>query len=327
MRQHTQAGRRALGVALAVLLPAMGASAEPPGQGDPAAMPEAKVSADGRCSMGATVLIGLASGGTARPLVCLAVLRAGDEKECWSLVDTSRVRPFADAWRDWVTDEKPIQSDPLEVEAYARTLILAHWTDAAALDKAARRDLTYVQLFREAAKYRGQIVRISGRMKRIRRYDDPPELARQAGISHIYEGWLFNDDFGVNPVCCIFTDLPDGLRVAEKMEEHVDFAGYFFKRYRYKAGDTPKPNQWRDAPLLIGRVVAVLPRAARASDEWGRPLLALFLSLVGGTVAFVVLLTLWLRRGDDRVHRRLKVVTQRPFEHIEDAGDGPAGTR
>ncbi len=213
-----------------------------------------------------------------------------------------------------MTDEKPILDDPNEADAYAQTLALAHWTDTAALDKAARRDLTYVQLFREPAAYRGQIVRIAGRMKRIRRYDDPLEKARLAGVAHIYEGWLFNDDFGANPVCCVFTDLPDGLRVSEKMEERVEFAGYFFKRYRYKAADTTGPNQWRDAPLLIGRVVAVLPHAPDTAADWGRPLLPVFLALVGGTIAFVVVLSVWLNRGDHHVRRRLTAVTPRTFE-------------
>jgi hypothetical protein len=254
-------------------------------------------------------------------------LGAGDERQYWTVVDTSRVRPFPDAWRDWVTDEKPIQSDALEVEAYAQTLVLAHTTDTAALEKAARSDLTFVQLFHEPARYRGEIVRIKGRLKRVRRYNDPPEKARQAGVSHVYEGWLFNDDFGANPVCCVFTDLPEGLRVAETMEERVEFVGYFFKRYRYKAGDTPKPNQWRDAPLLIGRFASVTPvRDGATSENWGRSLGSIFFALIGGSAAGVVLLTLWLRRGDDRVRRKLTDVTRRPFEPYADSGGDSAAT-
>jgi hypothetical protein len=303
---------------LATLLTASAAPSQPPadpplfdGREVPAA---AMANADGRCSLGATALFGLAAGGDARPLACLAVLRAGEEKACWTIVDTSKVRPFPDAWREWVHDETPIRSDRLEVDAYAGTLLLAHWTDAAALGKAARRDLTYWQLFREPAKYRGQIVRIGGRMKRIRRYDDPPERAREGGVGRLYEGWLFNGDFGANPVCCVFTDLPEGLRVAETMEENVEFAGYFFKRYRYKAGDTPGPNEWRDAPLLIGRIVTVVPQNAAAPEQWGRPLLPLFLSLVAGSIVLVIVLTLWLRRGDDRVRRRLAAAVRQPFD-------------
>ena len=320
MCRRVQAVACLLSTGLTLLVTARVAVADPPAEPD-AAVPEVLKSADGRCSLGATALFGIATAGDVRPLACLAVLQAGDERQCWTLVDTARVRPFADAWRDWVTDEKPIQSDPLEVEAYAQTLILAHTTATKALEKHARADLTFVQLFREPAKYRGEVVRIGGRMKRIRRYDDPPERARQAGISHIYEGWLFNDDFGANPVCCVFTDLPEGLRVAETMEEKVDFVGYFFKRYRYKAGDTPKPNQWRDAPLIIGRVASVSPmRNASTTDDWGRTLAPIFLSLIGGTAAFVVLLTLWLRRGDDRARRRLTDVTRRQFEPRAESG-------
>ncbi len=352
MGQQPRAGRRALWAALAALLPAGPVVAQAPPKEPPSpelvaalavgagaaprtgalgslgvlctgAHPDLAVwtlqgplsTADGRCSLGAAALFGLAVGGEARPLACLAALRAGDEESCWTLVDSAQVPPFPDAWRDWVRDEKPILAGTLEEDAYNGTLVLAHRADAAAFDAAARGDLTYVQLFREPARYRGQVVRVEGRMKRVRRYDDPPEKAREAGVAHLYEGWLFNDDFGINPVCCVFTELPPGLRVAETMEERVRFAGYFFKRYRYKAGDTPGPNEWRDAPLLVGKVVAVLPRAAAAPPaEWGRPLLPLFLALVAGTVLFVVSLTLWLRRGDRRVRRRLAALAPRPFD-------------
>jgi hypothetical protein len=321
MRQRTGASRHAAGAALIVLLSVGRASAEPPVDQplfDARSLQELLANPDGRCSLGAAALFGVASGGECKPLACLAVLQAGDEKQCWTLVDTSRVRPFPDAWRDWVKDEKPISSDRLEVAAYAGTLILAHSTDTVALDKAARRDLTYVQLFREPQNHRGQIVRIGGRMKRIRRYDDPPTEARQAGVSHIYEGWLFNSDFGENPVCCVFTDLPEGLRVAEKMEERVEFAGYFFKRYRYKAGDTPGPNEWRDAPLLVGRIITVYPQPVTPPEGWGRPLLPIFLALVGGTIAFVITLTIWLNRSDRRVRRRLATIVTRPFEPVSE---------
>jgi hypothetical protein len=110
------------------------------------------------------------------------------------------------------------------------------------------------------------------------------------------------------------------------MEERVEFVGYFFKRYRYKAGDTPKPNQWRDAPLLIGRVASVTPiRDDTISENWGQSLAPIFFALIAGSAAFVVLLTLWLRRGDDRVRRRLTDVTRRPFEpHANSGGDSAA---
>jgi hypothetical protein len=325
MQQIARLGWQAQALA-ALLCLAVPAVAQPPDDQplpEPVAAGPELFDSDVRCSLGATALFGLSAGGVPRPLPALAALRAGEEKVCWTLVDTAQVRPFAEAWRGWVTDSKPILDDPQEVEAYARTLILAHWTETAALEKAARRDLTYVQLFREPEKYRGEIVRVSGRMKRIRRYDDPPEIARRAGVRYLYEGWMFNADFGSNPVCCVFTDLPEGLRATEKMEERVEFAGYLFKRYRYKAGDTPKPNQWREAPLIVGRVVAVLPRDVEHPTDWSWVMPA-FLTLVGGSVAAVVFLTVWLRRGDDRVRRRLAALAPRPFVLENEPESGPA---
>lgn len=294
--------------------------------------------ADGRCALGAATLFGGAAGGGGGSLpTALAVLRAGEEAFCWTLVDTSQARPFPTAWLDWVRDEKPILANTLEADAYAQTVAMAHWTDSKAFEQAARHDLSYLQLFRQPEKYRGQIVRINGRMKRVRKdeiadpraepgrtVDAAMDKARQAGVRYLYEGWLFNDDFGPNPVCCVFSELPEGLPVAERMEVSVGFAGYFFKRYRYKAGDTPGANQFRDAPLLVGKVVQVSAKAAAEEDEaWGKPLLPLFLSLLGGSVAFVVFLTLWFRRDDSRVRRRLATVAPATFESPPEAEPRP----
>ena len=40
-----------------------------------------------------------------------------------------------------------------------------------------------------------------------------------------------------NPRCVIFTKLPEGVEVREETDHRVAFDGYFFKRYRYQAGD------------------------------------------------------------------------------------------
>ena len=71
----------------------------------------------------------------------------------------------------------------------------------------------------------------------------------------LYEGWIFDDLYIANPFCVLFTELPPGLHVGEKLEYRVGFDGYFFKRYRYKDGQ----GTVRDCPLFIGRTLAVQP--------------------------------------------------------------------
>jgi hypothetical protein len=104
----------------------------------------------------------------------------------------------------------------------------------------------------------------------------------------------------------VFTDLPPGMKTGEKVEYQVSFDGYLFKRYRYKAADNLKANEWREAPLLIGRtLVWKAPPAAAAESGWAEQLLPAFVGLILLTVATVVGLSWWMRRGDRQVRSRL----------------------
>src|SRR5262249_55395940 len=152
----------------------------------------------------------------------------------------------------------------------------------------ARRDLTYAQIFANPADYRGQVVHIDGRLKKLARLE-PPLRARADGVSDQYEAWIFNDAYGENPFVAVFTELPASLRSAvgeKKINIEVSFDGYFFKKFRYKAIDS-KEGKARDAPVLIGHTLAVRsqpPAAGEAGAEWGNHVMAVFL----GIIAFAV---------------------------------------
>jgi hypothetical protein len=298
--------------ALARARPAADELGEPP---DPVP-PEARI------PLAAATFFAASAAGDARAAAGLAVLGAGDEAGLWTLVDPNEVRPFPEAWRDWVHDDGPVPPGTLEADAFDKTVAMAHWAAPEALAREARAGLGYLELFRKPAKYRGTLVKLSGRLRRVRRDDDPPRLAQQAGVRYLYEGWLFSDALGANPVCAYFTRLPPGVEVAETTDERVTFAGYYFKRYRYKPADARKGSEWRDAPLLVGQVVAVQPGGAGPEpDEWGKPLLPLFLGVAGLTVVGVAVMTWWFRREDRKVRRRLAALAPHAF----DEGRGERG--
>jgi hypothetical protein len=200
-----------------------------------------------------------------------------------------------------VQDRKP--SLPEEASAQDYVLLEAQKTPLAAFAKSSRKDITFAHLWEETDKYRGQVVHIAGRLKRLRKFD-ASEFAAQRGLKVIYEGWIFGDEYFSNPYCVLFTELPAGVQIGEKVEYRVAFDGYFFKLYRYKAGDS-----WRDAPLLIGR--SLIPReevSAPSVEETGAVsglLLPAFLTVVVATALLGIGLTLWFRRGDRRVQARL----------------------
>jgi hypothetical protein len=262
----------------------------------------------GRINAGAGLLFLTGIGPTATtPLMELAMLQAGTERDCWELIDTDSVRPIPAAFLQpgLIRDRHDITIGVPEYEAYWNILVQAHYTSTEAFAKAARRDVTYVHLFNEPQRYRGQVVHVSGRLIRLSRYDAPDE-ARAQGMADLYEGWIMTDAYGKNPVCVAFTELPDGLTVdsERKYNEPVSFDGYSYKRYRYRAAD----GKLHDVPMLIGHSLAGKfepGEAGEADTSWGHEVMYGFLAVVLGTVVVVFVLTGWFRYHDRRVRLRL----------------------
>src|SRR5262249_29516108 len=159
----------------------------------------------------------------------------------------------------------------------------------AAFERKVNKTLTYAHLFNTPEKYRGQVVQAEGRLRRINRFDPPPEAAR-AGVNDRYEAWIINDAVGPNPYCVVFTEWPAGLPRdllgKERIDQHivVRFAGYFYKRYRYTAADS-KAGATREALLLIGHSLRVLTMdqpGDAAGAGWAYSLIWVILGLFGG---------------------------------------------
>jgi hypothetical protein len=266
----------------------------------------------GRINAGASTLFLSGFGPPATmPLTELGALQACEQRDCWELINTDEVRPIPKYFLapGFIRDRDGIYTGVPEYEAYWQFLVQAHYTSAKAFAKAARRDVTYVHLFNQPEQYRGEVVRVSGRLISLKRFE-PPMEARAAGVSDLYEGWIMTDAFGENPVVIAFTDLPTGLTVdnRRKYNETVSFDGYFYKRYRYKAYDSKKVNEYRDAPLLIGHTLAGKFGTSVVHDEsegWEHHLIWVFLEVVGGAVLGLIVLTLWYRYHDRRVRHRI----------------------
>jgi hypothetical protein len=266
----------------------------------------------------------------------LGLLQAGDDGQpdslrLWSLLDTDQVRPFPAAFKEpgIIRDGRDISIGLPETTAYSRIVVMAHYTSPAAFRRAARHDLTYAQIFAEPRLYRGEVIHIDGRLKRLARLE-PPLEARAQGVSDLYEAWIFNDAYGTNPFCALFTELPASLRplVGEKKIQgfvEVSMDGYFYKKFRYKAADS-RERTARDAPVFIGRTLTVLslpPPPDPAAQDGSGQVLTLFLGIIAGTVVVVVALAWWFRRNDERLRRRLRA--GRPQEFIPPPADTGLG--
>jgi hypothetical protein len=222
------------------------------------------------------------------------------------------VPPIDPQFLSQVHDAEPIGTisrNEGEAEAYCDALRKAFRTPPAVFARHGRRDLTYADLFNEPARYRGQNIHLEGRLVRLRRLDAPLTVA-EVGARDLYEGWIFDQRFRNNLWCVLFLRLPAGILVGERIDYPVSFDGYSFKRYRYKAGDSLRPEEGREVPLLIGPTVTLLPTAADrpneppAAAEWLPTLLIILvgmLILVGG-------LGWWYRRSDRKVRERLALL-------------------
>lgn len=181
-----------------------------------------------------------------------------------------------------------------------------------------REDISYAHLFTQPATYRGEVVKLEGQLRRIRKFEAPATM-KDKGIPYLYEGWIFYKSLGANPFCILFTELPKGFRVAEEMEVDVKFAGYFYKKYRYTPADQPtgRKNYKREAPLLIGHAIvtaeggqAIYPDE-RPDTNWAKTFLPLFVGAIFSVVVGVFLLMIWTRRADRVIHKRLSALQPR----------------
>lgn len=228
---------------------------------------------------------------------------------------------------DRIEDGSPIRSEsqnPDEYAAYNYVLTFARQFSMADLESAARRDVTFRDLFNPVRKdFKLELVYFEGRLKRLRSIGATRQL-KQAGIDTLYEAWLFPTG-QVNPICVLVTELPTGLTPQEDLKRDtmnvpVGIAGFSFKLMTYESAEPSAKDanrgKLRQAPLLMGRSFTVLPDTGRnPSDDWYGTFLPGVIG-VGGLIAAVATgLALWYRRGD----RSVKAVfearrNENPFE-------------
>ncbi len=277
-----------------------------------------------RAAAAATAVVGMRD-----PLAASAALARGVETSMWTVQPavpppappTSGLAPVLDAEvLAGVEDRTPVADpnvNPDEVRAYNYVLATASRTPFEALLKSARRDLTFVHLFEDTAELRGQVVYLEGDLRRLVRFE-PSRALKKEGVKDHYEGWIYDRRYGgrTNFHCLLFTELPPEIKPGEDIDYPIAFAGYLFKRCRFRTG-----NRIDDAPLLMGRTIRLLRDERRdlpASGAMRQAFLTGFVVLGGLTAAVVVGLTWWYRRNDSRIRQRLARV--RPVEFGEPGG-------
>jgi len=205
-----------------------------------------------------------------------------------------------------------------ETAAWTRVVMHARNFTAEQLEAAARRDVTFADLFKEhRLDYQFELVYVRGRLIRLTKLEQKPTDRLAAAGAEAYQAWVVPDgEPRGNPMCVVISDLPPGLEPQRLMSVPVRFAGYSFKRMRYESGeqrkDNPSKNVWKAAPLLIGRSVSVL-----TEDEGTGSWATTFVPAVIGTVVVLAGAALgmgwWFRRGDRQARSEIEATRKNPF--------------
>ncbi len=217
--------------------------------------------------------------------------------------------------------DKVTQQEKNEIEAYSEALVTVAKVPATAFAAGAKENhfVTYSHLFQEPWKYRGKVVSIKGRLKRLRKEEAPVEARRQ-GVDFFYEGWIFPETKYSTPLCVAFAKLPDGVKIGENIDHEVRFEGYFFKRYLYLASDgKPMKTLFFFAPTFT---VTDPPAGNDAGLSMTTMIVTGIPVVAAVTVILMGTLNWWFRRSDAAVKARL-AAARASFDVSGDLRDEP----
>lgn len=177
----------------------------------------------------------------------------------------------------------------------------------------------------ERVDYQNQLIHLEGRLARIKKHMPTATLRYYVPEAGWYETWVFPKN-GPDPVCVIFTALPDPTLLEldlSRQHKWIGFDAYSFKLMRYEGaqvnttGATKQGTHWRVAPLLLGASFEVLPppqeKETLTFSNTFVPVVTFMIVLVGGVSLGLVF---WFRRNDRRVQAQVAEQRHRinPFE-------------
>jgi hypothetical protein len=178
-------------------------------------------------------------------------------------------------------------SGTIAAEPYFYLLDLARRNPPELLEQAARRDVTLAHLHSDPGRYRGQLVLLKGRLRRLLKDDFE---TNDYGLTTRYEGCLYTDEGGRTPYIVIVTEPPAAMPLG-MIYEHVSVAGYFLGWWYH---DTQEGKRYPSPVFLARRLLWHTAPLERPEAGWS----STYGLAVGIAVAVACLAVAWfsLRR-------------------------------
>ncbi len=196
-----------------------------------------------------------------------------------------------------VVTDGTLQLRPEEMHAYGRFLRWVKTRSYQDLLKYARNDWTYNDFVQSTKKMRGNLFRLPLNIVRVLEHEFTDPTTRET--TKIYEliGW--HQDSSSRLYYVIVPELPEGMPIANKIEEQATVVGYFMKMQGYEDGLAKPGAPPEKAPFLIGRLAwepqirRIHPVRNEGSRNWTWWILGgLFVGYIG--------LRWWLQRGSPK---------------------------
>ena len=151
------------------------------------------------------------------------------------------------------------KADSLQATAPARASELTRMADARLtnereLHKKYKSDPAnyplFADVFMNPDSFLGKPITLTGHVRKVMTYDSDFERFGTFGGGKLHELWLYTSDSQQNPAVIICEKLPPDMPADGSTVAGVTVTGYFFKLYRYAAGDAD-----RAAPMVLAKHV------------------------------------------------------------------------
>lgn len=159
------------------------------------------------------------------------------------------------------------------------------------LDRIARSDVAHSVLMADPDVYRGQLIRLSGQVRRLTQHVVPKDAE---GLQNLLEGWVFTPDSDINPYRIITWAADDVIPRGDSISPvNVEISALFVRVEPYASqGGTSR------APLMIAKRISALQVAPEAKADQITPFLTS--ALTASAIAIMGAFLMTLRRQKRR---------------------------
>jgi hypothetical protein len=207
---------------------------------------------------------------------------AADSVETTHWQPSHKSSQFRDTWHPRLDHDlmQPVRDDTFfhrsESAAWFHLIDILGSSSAEQLSAHSIGPVSYLQIYRQTAAYRGRLVDLTGVVRRAEKVAAPEN---ELGIRDYWQAWLFTAAKPSDPIVVYLLEIPDEVETAAPNQTvAVSLTGFVFKRWTYQA-----VGGLAVAPVVIGSELEIAEPLVASGETVSRQ------DLPGSTQSFVLL--------------------------------------